>query len=641
MSGTRANIIKARGLVTHGSELSMPEGSQRQATNVNVDEDGVITPRRGFNDYSGPTTGSETSASVVSQIMEYKEALIRQYQAKFEYEDESGDFQAINGDYAVLRDGYRTKWQEANSNLYFTSDEGIKKMSVKDRADLNPDMITNAGGIKAGYASGITIPTIGGFLPPESKVGYRVVYGTKDNNNNLIYGSPTSRFLVTNYDTDTEINEQSSVTMTPATNGAILDGDYFNYSTSNINYTVYFDTTGNKVTIPKTASTIGTTYVSVDVTGNTTDDDNSAAILANVIANEIPNITVSLDVSNVVVITSTEEGDIPNIGTAKIATGTDIAATSRIDTTTLLEGSTQAGTSSTVKITGVVPSDATTDYFYQVYRTGTISTSVGLTLNDIDPGDEMNIVYESGLTDAEITAGEFEFTDTTPESFRAEAAPLYTNEVTGEGILQSNEVPPIALDIELFRNYMFYANTKEKHRTEFTIVSVDDFISDSTRIVIGNTDITRYYTFVGTAEVTDVTIDAAPSDGDYINLYSANDERQYYVWFGTTDPEIAGTIGYQISDLTGTTSDIADRIETALADNVDFSLSVASNVITITHTNNGYTTGITNGVGSDITIAVPSTDGTGELSGTDEGGDVLLSGLISVGQSIDEKLKLI
>jgi hypothetical protein len=644
MSGTRANIVKARGLISYGSELQLPEGSQRQATNVNIDEDGVITPRRGFNDFAGPTTGIESVSATVNQILEYKDALLRQYQNEFiEYEDTNGNFQAVNGSFKTLRDGYRTKWQEASSNLYFTSDEGIKKISETSQANLNADMIIDAGGVKAGFASGVVVPTVGGFLLPESKTAYRILYGTKDNNNNLIYGAPSSRFVVTNFNTSVSVYEESSITInTTTTTDEITDGDYFVYSTSNINYTVYFDTTGADATIPRTGDTIGTTYVRVDVTGNTDNNDNVAAILANTMASEIQTITVTLGSSDVVVITSTEEGDQSDIGVAKDSTGTSIALGTRIETATTANGSVTEGSSANVKVTGVVPSNATTDYFYQVYRSSIITVSTGLTINDLDPGDELNLVYESGLTEAEILAGEFEFTDTTPESFRAEALPLYTNEVTGEGILQANEVPPIALDLELFRNHMFYANTKEKHRLEFSIVSVDDFISDSTRIVIGNSDISRYYTFVGTSEVRDITITGTPTNGDYINLFSANDERHYYIWFdsigdSSADPTIAGAIGTRI-DVSDTPSNdtIATRIETALIDNIDVTLSVASNVITFTHTNNGYTTGITNGVGSDITIAIPSTAGTGELSGTDEGGDVLLSGLISVGQSIDE-----
>ena len=173
MSGTRANMIKARGLITYGSELSVSEGSQRQATNVNIDEDGVITPRRGFNDYKGPTTGVEAVPPIVNQILEYKEAILRQYQNEFfEYEDDNGVFQPVTGSYNTLREGYRTKWTESNSNLYFTSDEGIKKISEKSSADLNADMIKDANAMKNGDINDgkgypiedMIIPILVGFL---------------------------------------------------------------------------------------------------------------------------------------------------------------------------------------------------------------------------------------------------------------------------------------------------------------------------------------------------------------------------------------------------------------------------------------------------------------------------------------------
>ena len=643
-----ANVIKCVGLRTSDSELTRPSGSLKKALNVNVNDSGIITPRRGFNDFSNPTNNSESTVTgFVTQIMEYKNRIIRKYGSSLEYEDLSNVFQPITGSFNRVLTETRTKWQEANSNLYFTTDEGIKKISETSSANFSATMVKDAGGLKAGYASGVVVPTVGGFLPASSKVGYRVLFGTKDNNNNLIYGSPSARFVVTNYSEDVETYETASITMTPEADLDIADGDYFTYTNSTGKYVIVFDTTGSTATIPKTAETIGGTYIYVDVSGVTGgtagDDETSAAILANSLGSSIANVTVTVD-ANVVTITSTEEDDITGITTARDATNT--STPTGITTATTTEGATTSGTPATVTITGVIPNDATIEYFYQVYRTATISTSTGLTINDLDPGDEMNIVYESGLTSAEISAGEFSFTDTTPESFRAEGAPLYTNNTTGEGILQSNEAPPIAVDMELFRNYMFYANTKQRHKLEYTIISVDDFISDSTRFIIGNEDITRFYTFVGTAEVTDVDVDAIPAAGDYLNLYSANDERQYYLYFGDTgdDPEVTGAVGYRVSldGYTPADTTLANResfaadITLALADNVDFGLSVSSDTITFTHTNNGYTTGITNGTGSGFTINTPSTDGTGELAGTDEGGDVLLSGLTSVGQSIDE-----
>lgn len=59
--------------------------------------------------------------------MEYKNAIIRQYQSSLEYEDTSGIFQPVTGAFNQVLEDFRTKWQEANSNLYFTSDDGIKR----------------------------------------------------------------------------------------------------------------------------------------------------------------------------------------------------------------------------------------------------------------------------------------------------------------------------------------------------------------------------------------------------------------------------------------------------------------------------------------------------------------------------------
>lgn len=646
MSGTRSNIIKSPGLATYGSELSRPSGSLRKAININIDEDSVITPRRGFNDYGLPTAGVENSSFIVSQIMEYKHAIIRQYTDKLEYEDSNGTFQSITGSFSQTRENYRTKWQEASSNLFFTTSEGVQKISEKNRTSFNADMVREAGGLKAGYASGNTIPTVGGFLPAQSKVAYRVLLGYKDNSNNLIYGTPSSRFVVTNFAETVQTHEVSTITFDTNTGtDEITNGDHIIYTNSIGKYTIYFDTNGS-ATEPYTALTIGSTFIKVATGGVTDVDSTLAAITANTISNSISNTTVTLENSDTVVITSTEEGDITGISDdAYNASGTVIVASTslRLDTSTATEGATVTGAAANVTITGVVPNNATIEYFYQVYRTASISTAVGLDLSDLDPGDEANLVYESGLTTAEIAAGEFTFIDTTPDSFRAEGAPLYTNAATGEGISQANEVPPIALDLELFRNYMFYANTKQRHKLDFTVISVDDFISESTRLIIANDEITRYYNFVGQAQVQDYTIDAVPTAGDYDEFTSASNERSYYIYFGDVvdDPEIAGSIGYRISLAdTPTTSDIATRIEVALLNNVDVNVSAASNVVTFTWTNNGYTDGLTAGVGTDTTISAASTSGLGELKydaiTKPEGGDVLLSGLVSVGQSIDE-----
>jgi len=491
----RANLVTCKGLITNENELSVEQGSLREGTNVNVDEQGVITPRRGFNDYGGPTTGVASSVDITKQVLEYKDRLFRHYSDSIEFEDNTGEFNLITGSYNEVVSGLRIKYQEAKSNMYFTTDEGIKRISLKDNSSLvnGADVsIEQAGVPKAASLKGEAVDASGGFLPTQSKVGYRFIFGRKDENNNLLLGSPSSRTVVSNTNAD-DTSDKESFDITVAQNN-IANGDYVIIPTASRKVTLYFDTDGS-ATEPVDASTFGTTFIKVDIQGNVGNDNNCAAILANTIINNMPEYTVSL-VTNVLSVTSNEDDNIDN-ATYSFAAG-GVTETSRN------EGSVTLGIEANVDVTVYIPSGVTTDYFIQVYRTAYIQATDGLELADIDPGDESNLVYEYGLEAADITAGEYSFTDSTPESFRASATPLYTNEVSGSGILQSNDPPPIATDIELFRNSMFYANTKSNHRLEFTIISVDDYVNNSTAIVIGNSTISRYYT-AAAAELADTT----------------------------------------------------------------------------------------------------------------------------------------
>lgn len=649
MSGSRANLIKCVGLVTSGNELSLPEGSLRQATNVNIDEKGVITPRRGFNDYGLATGGSESLGNQAKQIIEYKDSIIRHYSNKLEYEDSNGVFQTIVGSHSELRDGYRIKWQEANSNVYFTTDEGIKKLSAKNRASLNEDMVENAGGLKSSYGEGTVVPTVGGFLTPNSKVAYRILYGKRDSSNNLIFGAPSSRFSVTNYSKKVVRSEESTVTFsnTGGSPGSPLsNGDYIIYENSTGKYTIYCDT-DETATEPKDGNTIGSTYIKVDVSSAITDSVVAANIFANDISNNIPNVTVTPGTSTFT-ITSTEEDNIE--GLTHVSTTTPDV----IDIDTPTEGAIDEGDFATVKVTGVVPTGATTDYFYQVYRSRVLEAPEGFNIDDLDAGDELNLVYEAALTEDDISNGEFSFEDTQTETFRNSSAPLYTNQVTGEGILQANEAPPIALDVTLFRNSMFYANTKSRHKFTLDLVSINDFVSGKTRLVIGNSTISRYYTFVGQAQVTEVELTTNPSAGDYLLANSANNKRKYAIYFGGTgdNPEVSGAFAVQVeigSDATETASNIKD----AFIDNVDFTVDSSTNTVIFTYNNNGYSFTYDNNSYSDGFLEFPkspnpsfstitnSTLGKGELTDTEEGGDILLSGLVSVAQSLDETARSI
>ena len=116
-----------------------------------------------------------------------------------------------------------------------------------------------------------------------------------------------------------------------------------------------------------------------------------------------------------------------------------------------------------VSLTFTIPSTITTSYSYKVYRSNASATAA------TEPDDECKLVYDNNPTSAEITAKAVTITDSTPSSLRGES--LYTN-ASQEGILQANTQPPIAKDMAVFQEVMFYGNTVSKHRYYTTLISV-------------------------------------------------------------------------------------------------------------------------------------------------------------------------
>lgn len=122
-----------------------------------------------------------------------------------------------------------------------------------------------------------------------------------------------------------------------------------------------------------------------------------------------------------------------------------------------------------------IPDTVIVGYFYQAYR----SVNVG---NNIEPPDDLQLVYEGNVTITDInTNGYVDFKDITPQDLRG--AFLYTSP-TQEGILQSNDEPPFAVDICTYKNMTFYANTKGRQNFFLTLISATN---SGTGLANGNT----------------------------------------------------------------------------------------------------------------------------------------------------------
>lgn len=190
--------LKASGLVISPNQLELPEGSLVEASNVIIRRDNVIEKRRGFKLYENSFGASTDRAK---QIFTYQNQLIRHYSSILEHDNANGSFTAFSGSYLETDVGLRIKSIAANNNCYFTSSEGIKKISSAS-SDLSGSIITNAGGVKAIDLTGAlkyTYASTSGFLPINAAVSYQVVWGTKDANSNLVLGTPSATFQIYNF----------------------------------------------------------------------------------------------------------------------------------------------------------------------------------------------------------------------------------------------------------------------------------------------------------------------------------------------------------------------------------------------------------------------------------------------------------
>jgi hypothetical protein len=193
-------VIRHSGLNTFPSYFNVSPGALLEALNVNIDRDQVIEPRRGFAVYGD---GFGTSNDRAKQLINYKNRILRHVLTNIQWDNGSGTFTNFSAISPIneAATGLRLKSFEQNGNLYIATNEGIKKISALTASDFSSAPITQAGGIKALDLQVSVNYSNPGFLTGQSKVAYRVVWGSKDNNENLILGAPSNRAVAENLGT--------------------------------------------------------------------------------------------------------------------------------------------------------------------------------------------------------------------------------------------------------------------------------------------------------------------------------------------------------------------------------------------------------------------------------------------------------
>lgn len=382
-------IKDAKGLFSDPNPFNTPDGAMVEADNAVIDRPGVVQARRGFEDAGMEALTPEADGRITAMTT-YQDKFILAHSDNlscFNPDDETRT--EYSGTTLSPISAERVRFVQANKNLYFTTEDGIKKLDAFDGEPISAGMPR---------AISFTVAQSGesGFQAANSQIGYRVLYGRRDANLNFIYGAPSQRMVLSGF----------------ANPVGTISG---------------IARSGTTVTITYSANHGVTTGTSMYLSS---DDAN------------FPSGDYSVTAATATTLTYTQSG------AAVSGSGTFVTYYSARDVDLLV----------------YLPDEVVATDFLQIYRT---EQSVSV---DVDPGEEMGLVYERVLTGSDIATGSFSFTDTTPDELIATL--LYTSP-SQEGAIAENGAPPAATCAAPFSGSLFFGNTTQRPSLVLRLLSTD------------------------------------------------------------------------------------------------------------------------------------------------------------------------
>lgn len=189
---SQALILKAKGLITATNQLGSetPEGSLATAKNIVIDNDSVIESRRGF---KRTTSTFASDSNRTDTLTSYQGKVIgRRLNDNKMYYDDGAVYQDYSGTYNHPdSDLARMKFAQMNNNLYFTTSSGVQMLD-----SYNSQIYST--GMPKGLDGSASLSGASGFMTNDAQVAYKVLFGTRDLNNNLYLGAPSQRIVIAN-----------------------------------------------------------------------------------------------------------------------------------------------------------------------------------------------------------------------------------------------------------------------------------------------------------------------------------------------------------------------------------------------------------------------------------------------------------
>ena len=191
MTYSYPEIRNFSGLHLQANSFEVPDGALEEAKNAVITKDGILSKRRGFYEYLDPAGDTLNQLAVFnSTLMAIFSNGVSSLTDTGTSPNETGSRTDLSGETVEITGTRVSRVAESNKNLYFTTDNGVFKLESPSSAifksgippalDLRGDFLAANGPINGGSAT-----SDGG------QVAYRVVFGRRDANDNLLLGSPS------------------------------------------------------------------------------------------------------------------------------------------------------------------------------------------------------------------------------------------------------------------------------------------------------------------------------------------------------------------------------------------------------------------------------------------------------------------
>jgi hypothetical protein len=184
LSYNHVEVKKFLGLFLRPNSFSIPDGAFEILNNCVIIEDDIIKKRSGFKTFNTPSSGT------LNNLFLYQDNVLALYNSKIVRLSSLGVETLLTGETVALTDTGRS--QEQNNNLYFSSDNGVMKLTAYNST------VSKSGVAPALDLRGNLVTLSSNFLTNGYQVGYRVLFGYKDSNSNVILGAPSDFFYISN-----------------------------------------------------------------------------------------------------------------------------------------------------------------------------------------------------------------------------------------------------------------------------------------------------------------------------------------------------------------------------------------------------------------------------------------------------------